>query len=333
MNESRPNEHLSSEASIALSLWFALSSFAAVTGNAIVLWLLYKNETLQTISNRYLASLSVADLSVGLVVDPLWIVTRCWIQPPLYTMLSDVLHVLWVHTATATTFNICCVSINRFIAIRFPLRYQEIVTKRRCYTVIILVWLSSLSLSASTLFMIGKLNVVSYLSYTCIIYVAPLLVVSFCYISIFKAASEQYKRTITRENFRNCDGNIRVLAVQNFIAIKTIGFVLGVCIITWMPSLGLLSVVCYYVLTKDKSKIHELFYVVWPWVDAIAFTLSAINPLIYYFRNDDFRRAFRRTFHRWPFGHVDNSPAIGLNSEKKKKRMVRNDETTGNLAS
>ena len=42
----------------------------------------------------------------------------------------------------------------------------------------------------------------------------------------------------------------------------------------------------------------EIDTAVWPWVEAIAFTSSAINPLIYYFRNKEFRLAFYRTF-RW----------------------------------
>ena len=46
-----------------------------------------KNDSFRTISNRYLASLSVADLSVGLFVDPLWIVIRCWIKPEVSTVL------------------------------------------------------------------------------------------------------------------------------------------------------------------------------------------------------------------------------------------------------
>ena len=41
----RLNEHLSSAASIVLSLWFSLSGLAAVIGNAVVLWFFYKNES------------------------------------------------------------------------------------------------------------------------------------------------------------------------------------------------------------------------------------------------------------------------------------------------
>ena len=78
-------ERLSTAASIVLSVWFSLSGLAAVTGNVVALWLFHKHESLRTISNRFLASLSMADAFVGLVIDPVWIVIRCWIQPEVYS--------------------------------------------------------------------------------------------------------------------------------------------------------------------------------------------------------------------------------------------------------
>ncbi|XP_022810517.1 uncharacterized protein LOC111347551, partial [Stylophora pistillata] len=65
--------------------------------------------------------------------------------------LSAFAFILWGHTTAATTFDISCVSVDRLIAIRLPFRYQDIITKKRCYTVIILVWLFSLAISFSML--------------------------------------------------------------------------------------------------------------------------------------------------------------------------------------
>ena len=75
------NERLSGAASVVLSLWFASSGLAAVIGNAVVLWLFFKNESLRTISNGFLASLCVADFLAGLVVDPMYIAIRVLAQP------------------------------------------------------------------------------------------------------------------------------------------------------------------------------------------------------------------------------------------------------------
>ena len=322
-------EYLSSGASIVLSVWFSLSGLAAITGNVVVLWLFYKHKSLRTISNRFLASLSVADVFVGLVIDPVWIVIVCWIQPRGQKNLIMLTKMLWIQTTAATTLNSCCVSIDRFIAIRFPFRYQDILTKRRCLAVIILVWFISLSLSLPILFFQpGKDRKELFVSITCTMFLAPLLVVSFCYIIIFKVARKQFGRVLAAKKLPDSSENIRARVTQNFKAIKTVGFVLSACIITWMPSVVLLLVDFYYA-KEERCRIRKVKSVVLPWVQAIAFTSSAINPLIYYLRNSDFRRAFRRTFHWLPFVHEQD--ALHLRAQPERNRFIRNVETCGNL--
>ena len=322
-------EYLSSGASIVLSVWFSLSGLAAITGNVVVLWLFYKHKSLRTISNRFLASLSVADVFVGLVIDPVWIVIVCWIQPRGQRNLIMLTKMLWIQTTAATTLNSCCVSIDRFTAIRFPFRYQDILTKRRCLAVIILVWFISLSLSLPILFFQpGKDRKELFVSITCTMFLAPLLVVSFCYIIIFKVARKQFGRVLAAKKLPDSSENIRARVTQNFKAIKTVGFVLSACIITWMPSVVLLLVDFYYA-KEERCRIRKVKSVVLPWVQAIAFTSSAINPLIYYLRNSDFRRAFRRTFHWLPFVHEQD--ALHLRAQPERNRLIRNVETCGNL--
>ncbi|XP_022801322.1 beta-2 adrenergic receptor-like [Stylophora pistillata] len=297
MNVGCLNEQPSKEASIVLSLWFSLSGLAAVTGNAVVLWLFYKNETLRTISNRFLASLSVADLLVGLVIDPLWIAFRCLIQPSnvTQTTLDKFMDMLWIHTTAATTLNLCCVSVDRFIAIRFPFRYLDILTKRICRSLIVMVWFTSLLLPFPVIFVnVEKL----WLFISLVTFFIPATVLAVCYIWIFKAASNQARR-ITGENVEGADERQSTSpsrTIQNYKAIKTIGLVLGVFVVSWMPCLTL-SIVHEFI-AKDPCIDKKLYNVVWPWIEAVALSSSAINPWIYYFRNSDFREALHRGIRR-----------------------------------
>ena len=326
MNNSCLVQHLSSAASIFLSLWFSFSGLATVAGNAIVLWLFYKNESLRTISNGFLTSLSVADLLVGLVIDPVWIVIRCLIQPPVHSALHYSLYMLWIHTTTATTFNLCCVSVDRFIAIRFPFRYQDFVTKKRCCLVIILVWLISLCLpfTAISIDLLGNIaSTVLWLFLAFLTFVAPLFVVTFCYMFMFKAARRQCRRMFPSENFHSSNGNNipRSGIMTQMKAVKTVGYIIVVYIVSWMPSLVLLVVHCYYTATNHLCDDIKVDKVVWPWIEAIAFTSSAINPLIYYLRKGEFRRAFRRTFHWLP--RVDEQNSVDLSAQPDRNRMMQ----------
>ena len=321
-------EHLSNAASIVLSEWLFLSGLAAVTGNVVVVWLFHKHESLRTISNRFLASLSVADAFVGLVIDPVWIVIVCWIQPRGQRNLIMLTKMLWIQTTAATTLNSCCVSIDRFIAIRFPFRYQNMLTKRRCFAVIILVWFISLSLPFLIFERERKDRKELFVSTIFTMCLVLLLVVSFCYIIIFKLARKQFRRILPAKNIPDSDENVRVRGMQNFKAIKTVGFVLSACIITWMPSVVLQLVKFYYMEEEKRCRLRKLTFVVSPWVEAIAFSSSAINPLIYYFRNSDFRRAFRRTFHWLPCVHEQD--ASHLRAQPERNRLNRNIGTCGN---
>ena len=293
------NERLSGAASVVLSVWFASSGLAAVIGNAVVLGLFYKNESLRTISNKLLASLCVADFLAGLVVDPMFIAIRVFAQPQIDSILRKVMEMVWIHSTAATLFNLCCVSVDRFIAIRFPFRYQDIVTKKRCYTVIIMVWLISLFLPFSRILVKNAATFGDFwLSLLFIIFALPLTVVTFCYFWIFIIAKKQAGK-IKRENLQNVNEmNSPVRAIQNHKAIKTIGLVLGVYIVSWVPFL-VLSVV-HYVTASDKCFSNKLVYIVWPWLEAVCLTSSAINPWIYVFRNGEFREALRGCCHCFP---------------------------------
>ena len=230
---------------------------------------------------------------------------------------------LWIHKTAATTLNSCCVSIDRFIAIRFPFRYQDSLSKRRCFAVIILVWFISLSLPFLMFSGEGDDRRDLILSTAFTICLVLLLVVSFCYILIFKLARKQFRRILPAKNIPDSGENVRVRVMQNFKAIKTVGFVLSACIITWMPSVVLQLVNFYYI--QEKCRIRKIKSVVWPWVQAIAFSSSAINPLIYYFRNSD----FRRTFHWLPFVHKQD--ASHLRARPERNRLNQNVGTCGNL--
>ena len=319
-------EHLSNAASIVLSV--LLSGLAAITGNVVVLWLFYKHESLRTISNLFLASLSVADAFVGLVIDPVWIVIKCWSPRRIQRNLFMIAIMLWIHTSAATTLNSCCVSIDRFIAIRFPFRYQDSLTKRRCFAVIILVWFISLSLPFLMFSREGNDRKELFVSITITICLVPLLVVSFCYILIFKLARKQFRRILETTNIPDSGENMRVRVMQNFKAVKTVSFVLSAYIITWMPSV-VLQLVNFYYIEENRDGLCKIKFVVWPWVEAIAFTSSAINPLIYYLRNSDCRRAFRRTFHWLPCVHEQD--ASHLRAQPERNRLNRNVRTCGNL--
>ena len=199
-------KELSLAAKVVLSTWYGLTGLAAIIGNGIVLWLVARNRSLRTISNLFLTSLAAADFLVGLVIDPVWISFRCLgYDPDTYVQTyGKFVDYLWIHTTVATTFNLCCVTLDRHIAIFHPLRYEGIVTNRRCYVVIATVWFMSVVLPCSR-FLISDVTGLStlYISFTVITILVPMIIITFCSMRILKAALVQSKKIITDVTLQN----------------------------------------------------------------------------------------------------------------------------------
>ena len=209
MNNTEYDNHLSVAAKTVLSTWYGLTGLGAIIGNGVVLWLIITKRSLRTVSNLFLSSLAAADLLVGFVIEPVWISVR-------YTAYNvdrvqtygKAIDYLWIHTTVVTTFNLCCVTLDRHIAIFHPLRYENILSHRRCYMLIATVWFMSLVLPCSRFLVEDVIGLSTlYISFTIITVLIPMIIIILCSIRILKAASVQSKR-------------ISVSTVQNQDAVK-----------------------------------------------------------------------------------------------------------------
>ncbi|XP_078367426.1 beta-4C adrenergic receptor-like [Oculina patagonica] len=297
---------------IVLSTWYAITGLAAMVGNGMVLWFVAGNRSLRTLSNLFLTSLAAADFLVGLVIEPVWISIRqvAYTADHLQTY-GKAIDYLWIHTTVATSFNLCCVTLDRNIAICHPLRYEDIVTDRRCYVPIATVWFMSLVLPCSRFLVTdAKGQEALWLSFLIITMLVPMIIFVFCSIRNFKAAAVQSRR-ISNNTLRNHDQDDAKRRKKNFKAVKTISIVVGLLIICWLPVL-----VTSFVDFFDET---SSFPMVWIYVEAVALTSSAINPWVYCLRGDDFYDSLSRTFRC----------QRGQNSNRNALPIQLRDQTTG----
>ena len=272
---------------IVLSTWYGLTGLAAIFGNGVVLWSVARNRSLRTIPNLFLTSFAAADFLVGLVIDPVWISIRhmATTEDDGQTSYGEAMDYLWIHTTVATTFNLCCVTLDRHIAIFYPLRYEAIVTHRRCYALIATVWLISLVFPCSRLLVDQTGLSTLWLSITIITVLIPMMIIVVCSIRNLKAAAVQSKN-ITHYSLPKADAVNR--RKKNLKAVKTVSIVVGLFVVCWLPSL-VTSILHYFNKRNTWSK-------VWAPVEAVAFTSSAINPWVYCLRNEEFYESLTRTF-------------------------------------
>lgn len=274
-----------------LSVCVINSILSAVTifGNSMILLAIFKTPGLRTNSNFFIASLAVADFFVGLVMNPLYAVKAGMAVDVNSHPLTIAAAVVTLQTLTATTYNLCCVSIDRYLAIVAVFRYESYVTTERCLRFIGLVWVCSFIVPLPRLFItefhaLPRLWLVSYI----VVFIVPLSGISFCYFHIYKTASAQARR-IACEHI--VDRREAVKIRKNRKATWTAALVIGACFVLWFPSC-ILSFV--QALTSDECLKHRIDSSTWFWVDTLAFASSALNPWIYFLRSREFKQALRR---------------------------------------
>ena len=126
----------------------SFTSYAAIMLNIVAIIALRKTPSPRKPLKILLLSISVSDLCVGLLVQPLNVALHVIDKRnPIVAPLARVHIISGTFFCTATLLGICAVSVDRFLAIHLHLRYQEIVTHRRVVAVVISIWILSALLS------------------------------------------------------------------------------------------------------------------------------------------------------------------------------------------
>ena len=133
-----------------LNTFFALT---AIVFNSVTIYAIRKTSSASLRKNVrvLLLNLAFSDLSVGLVVQPFYIINltfrlKSQQEENLQKMdpLSLVTGILFVF---ASIFGVLALSVDRFLAVHLHLRYQEIVTPKRVVSILILFWVISATMS------------------------------------------------------------------------------------------------------------------------------------------------------------------------------------------
>lgn len=264
----------------------ALFGVAAVTGNGIVIVVIFRTKLRRLQSNLFILSLTMGDFLVGLLINPLYIaivLLNVWIEDD---PLMKIENYLWIQSLTVTTFSLCSISIERYVAISRPFQYHQILNRSRCFWVITSLWTLSLVVGISSFLVeersLGKL----WVACSSLVVFVPLITMAFFYFKIFQEVM-RHKKRIKRDSVE-----ITTARRKNQKAIKTIAIIVGVFIICFTPSL-----VFSFLTMTEPDKCKELkIYRRWIWAIFVNFSSSAFNPWIYALRTNDFQRGFTHVF-------------------------------------
>ena len=300
---------------IVLIIVHVILIIAAVLGNSLMFKAFHKFLNLRTASNVILLSLSAADILIAIacILDIILIASGDGPSASVLYGLSAWFSFLLI---SVIILHLALISVDRFIAINFSLRYHTIVTNRRALLASITVWLWVMVV---ILVLPQPLKAINNDAYKCLreslhafsktseccrhdlplstkgyliflvasLLIVPLVIILYSYGYIFFVSREH------RKQIRGQDAVQGISTMkQELRGARTVAIVVGVCLFSILPLLVVASLRFFHPLTiSQNGTLGCIKYIVYD----VAFGLNAIcNPLIYGWRNERFRSAFRK---------------------------------------
>ncbi|XP_035663525.1 D(4) dopamine receptor-like [Branchiostoma floridae] len=121
-------------------------------GNALVVLAIYREKNLRSNTNYFIVNLAVTDALMATLVMPFVVYVEFLGVWQLGFLMCDVFVALDVMLCTASIFNLVAISIDRFYAVTWPVRYSKHKSNTRLAITITLVWTLSFVICAPLLF-------------------------------------------------------------------------------------------------------------------------------------------------------------------------------------
>lgn len=279
---------------VVLSLLCVLT----LLGNSLVCLAIWRFRNLRNLTNYLVCSLACADLLVPLlrvIFIDISVFSGGWVFGETWCSISSMCGVL---LCGASILHLCAISIERLIAIKWPLSYDIKVTPKRIVISLIYIWTQSFVLA-----IIPALGLVEHRfspamseceihwlkdpTLTVLLMVFyfffPVTIMLVAYAVIFKEVRRNSRRISTIEY--TVSQNARTKLKREMKAVKTLAVVVGVFFIMWMP---------YFVTTtirafQGDSSIPDAIQRT---VITLAYGNSCCNFVIYALMNRQLRNAF-----------------------------------------
>lgn len=291
--DNKPEFDITAELKIYGIIFGCFLAVLTATGNTLVVLAIYRTPALQSITNYFLVSLAVADLCVGIVALPVWLTRLVISSDP--SRLSEANHlnvaveVLYIQTFTASTYNLCAVSIDRYIAIKLPLRYHGLMTVKTFSWIVVCVWIFSI-LSGCLQFATNGGHSFWFIT-AAVAFFLPFGIIAFCYVYMLKEARRQ-KRNVSEQR-----AGPTAAEAHNRKAAVTVAIVIGVFLLFTLPMM-VVTVTEAVMDVAGLCDLEERFETGSIWALLVSFSNSAVNPLIYGIRKREFKVAFKKILYR-----------------------------------
>ena len=295
VNTTNPTNQSGGWLFVAVHVTSSLTFTIGFPTNLIIILLVSRRRNLKNPTNYFVSSLAVADVLV-LLWMVMWLIGISNFGTHIfYKYISSSLDIF---LGIASMLNVAAVSVDRAIAVVYPLSYEKIVTGRRSFFVIAACWMYSIIILIAALLRTNVNcktydDVVLYIGFSS--YFIPVSLIIVCYTLIFLVILPKLKEirelekviANARHIFSGASTKKKLGRRKLFRELKVTGNVLVIVIpftVGWTFLIGT------HLYEETKMKIsdnaHNFTMIIIPWI------LSGLNPILYLMLNRSLRQAF-----------------------------------------
>ena len=274
----------------AINVFFSVAAFL---GNTLILVALHKESSLHPPSKLLYRNLTVTDLCVGIIVEPLkvasWIsmVNKKW-KICYYVSLTDSLSALLL--CTVSLFTLTALSLDRLLALLLGLRYRQVVTLRSIYITEVILWILAIIF---TFIYVWIPFVHLWLFRT----VLPICLVTSVFSYTIILVTLRHKQNQVQEH-------IGQRQPSQAVALNTARYRKAVYSALWVQ---VALVVCYLpfflttvVLASQRGRrMSSSVFLAWQFTATLIYLNSSLNPLLYYWKIREVRQAVKETLRQF----------------------------------
>ncbi|ELU06581.1 hypothetical protein CAPTEDRAFT_181725 [Capitella teleta] len=299
---------------VLLSILYGSISILSVVGNFLVILVIIKNKSMQTVTNFFFANLSVADVMIGIFSIPFQFqaaLSQRWDLPHILCPVAPFVKELTVNVSVIT---LTVISIDRYFAVLHPLKAR--VSRKVAKIVMSVVWAFSLAsaIPVAIVYRVkftddkhtnGKkpfcsptfgtfndidLGRVFHLYVAVVQYFLPLVIICYSYFRIM------HRIWLTKAPGSAMDTRDQIMNRNKRKVIKMLLIVVALFAFCWLPlqTYNLLSIIL------EKINKYRYINIIWFCSNWLAMSNSCYNPFIYGLLNEKFKHSFRMLFIKCP---------------------------------
>ena len=278
---------------LVVLILIAVSSFLT-NGFMCVVYSLSRE--IRTAKHYFMVNLFISDGLIAVFGIPFYLTQYMQHDSKILCQIGSVVDVL---CCTSSMVSLTSISTERFVAVKYPLRYRTILSRKRCLVVFCFVWVYSVACSFAFRIPVGNFDLKQCVfftdSYIIVITFASFLLPFFAMFVTYEWIHKVVK----------CEATNRMK--REFKAAKTSTLITGAFVGSWLPFFCYIWVVR---VCKVQIPFTHLHYI----VQIVRYINGLVSPFLYVKNNRAFRYSMFKLLRRI-FLHEEQNPCSETNNE------------------